>query len=234
MARKSPYDNLSVEERTKLYKKLLKDEMIRLGLDKVTSRTEYQKRYDRKRAVNPTTVMEYTGMSWKELVQDLGFEWQRKVKPDEERKVKKEKKRFDFNDKETVEDMVNKVMEWFHEDENITKEKFLKHAKEKLGVGKAGLENHGYNWTVFKKEYNKRYKTNRFYVLERAPQYKWKIRDLVKLLIEEFEKNNYTSMQDYEDNHVRGGELPSVTTLRSRLSASEYEFLQKILMNKNN
>lgn len=231
MARKSPYDNLSVEERTKLYKKLLKDEMIRLGLDKVTSQTEYQKRYDRKRAVNATTVMKYTGMSWKELVQDLGFEWQRKVKPDEERKVKKEKKRFDFNDEKAVEELLNKIMEWLHEDKNITKEKFLKHAKEKVGVGRAGLESHGYNWTFLKKEYNKRYKTNRFHVVERAPQYKWKIRDLVKALIEEFEKNNYTNMTDYEMHHERDGSLPSVTSLRIRFTDEEYKFLQRILYN---
>lgn len=234
MARKGPYDNLSVEERTELYKKLLKNEMIRLGLDKVTSRAEYQKRYDRKKAVNPSTVMEYTGMSWKELVQDLGFEWQRKVKPDEERKVKKEKKRFDFNDEKAVEELLNKIMEWFHEDENITKEKFLKHAKERLGVGRAGLENHGYNWTFLKQEYNKRYKTNRFDVVERAPQYKWKIRDLVKVLIEDFEKNNYSNMTDYEMHHERDGSLPSVTSLRVRFTDEEYKFLQRILYNLDN
>ena len=56
-----------------IIKVLLKQEIIRLGIQNNPSRTVYQDRYHRGEAPSPNSAMQITKMSWSDLMHDLGF-----------------------------------------------------------------------------------------------------------------------------------------------------------------
>ena len=54
-------------------KESLRKEMIRLGLQKNASKTEYNKRYNKEIAPSPSGVLGRTNMKWQELMAEFGF-----------------------------------------------------------------------------------------------------------------------------------------------------------------
>ena len=61
-----------------IIKVLLKQEIIRLGIQNNPSRTVYQDRYHRGEAPSPNSAMQITKMSWSDLMHDLGFSYDAK------------------------------------------------------------------------------------------------------------------------------------------------------------
>lgn len=54
---------------------VLREEIIKLGIQDNPSRSIYQERYTRGLAPNPNAIMHRTGMSWQELMQSIGFKY---------------------------------------------------------------------------------------------------------------------------------------------------------------
>lgn len=53
----------------------LRKEIVRLGLEKNLSMTEFRKRANSDKLPSVDTIMRRTGMSWEELMQELGFDY---------------------------------------------------------------------------------------------------------------------------------------------------------------
>ena len=66
-----PKAKRSVEE----IERVLKHEIIRLGIQDNPSRTVYQKEYQRGVAPSPNGALKATGMKWQELMYELGFDY---------------------------------------------------------------------------------------------------------------------------------------------------------------
>lgn len=86
---------------------LLKKEIDRLGLTDNPSRTKVQNNFDKDRCPSPTTIMFRTGKTWKEIMEEIGLEYDSSVKG----KVKPAKwnSKSDAEIKEIVIDEFNRI-----------------------------------------------------------------------------------------------------------------------------
>ena len=55
--------------------KMLKDEIVRIGIDGSPSRTEYQEKYDNSKTPHPNTYLSIFNCTWGELMSKIGYNY---------------------------------------------------------------------------------------------------------------------------------------------------------------
>lgn len=72
----------------------IKKEIHRLGLEDNLSRTEYAKLYDKNNSLSPTGAMAALNMTWKEIMEELGFEYDEIKRKQEKMRVHNTGKKY--------------------------------------------------------------------------------------------------------------------------------------------
>ncbi|WP_283576177.1 hypothetical protein [Limosilactobacillus pulli] len=191
-----------------IIKVLLKQEIIRLGIQNNPSRTVYQERYHRGEAPSPNSAMQITKMSWSDLVHDLGFNYDAKknIAQNGKKGASKHlgtKQSIRLADPKTCEQVVNNALE---------------------------LMRYGFSFEELKKRYTAKYgesirKTSRWSKYSNA--------DLMFLVVDYMKAHELTGLHQYTTYlNVHSDAMPATETLKKRLqlSYSELNRLLKILL----
>lgn len=210
-------------------KELLKKEIIRLGIQDNPSRTVYQKEYQRGAAPSPNNAMKVTGMKWQDLMNELGFKYAGYANGRYSAKgtAKGVKKKIRLTNPDTRQKIVNKALEWMHEDEIRNVQDFKKNSKHIIGVNYETLGRHGYSFERLKELYKERYGEE----IKNKPNARWNHMDkkeLIHLLIEVMVNNNLDSLSQYSEWCKENNDYPSVATLQRRLDMT-YKELNKLV-----
>lgn len=210
-------------------KESLKKEIIRLGIQDNPSRTVYQKEYQRGAAPSPNNAMKVTGMKWQDLMNELGFKYAGYANGRYNAKgtAKGVKKKIRLTNPDTRQKIVNKALEWMHEDEIRNVQDFKKNSKHIIGVNYETLGRHGYSFERLKELYKERYGEE----IKNKPNARWNHvdkKELIHLLIEVMVNNNLDSLSQYSEWCKENNDYPSVATLQRRLDMT-YKELNKLV-----
>ncbi len=208
-------------------KELLKKEIIRLGIQDNPSRTVYQKEYQRGAAPSPNNAMKVTGMKWQDLMNELGFKYASYANGRYNAKgaAKGVTKKIRLTNPDTRQKIVDKALEWMHNDEIQNVEDFKRNSKHTIGVNYGTLSKHGYSFEKLKELYKKKYGE------EIKDNTRWSNvsnRELINLLIRAMNDNNLEALNRYEEWRKGNRDYPSVMTLRRRLDMT-YAELNKLV-----
>lgn len=208
-------------------KELLKKEIIRLGIQDNPSRTVYQKEYQRGAAPSPNNAMKVTGMKWQDLMNELGFKYASYANGRYNAKgtAKGVKKKIRLTNPDTRQKIVNKALEWMHEDEIQNVQDFKKNSKRMIGVNYETLGRHGYSFERLKELYKDKYGE------EIKNNTRWSNtsnRGLINLLVKAMNDNDLDNLQQYRDWCKGNKNYPSLNTLQRRLDMT-YTELNKLV-----
>ncbi|KRL03881.1 hypothetical protein [Liquorilactobacillus hordei] len=126
-----------------------KKEIYKLGLEKTPSKTLYQEKYTRGAAPSPTTLLNRTGKTWKEILELIGIKDFKRVKVRDTSNMGRPEKVYDV-EKNVVRQQLE---EFFKVNRNVKTQKefkeLLKQDKNMPSFGK--IYNYGYSWGYIKK-----------------------------------------------------------------------------------
>lgn len=207
-------------------KELLKKEIIRLGIQDNPSRTVYQKEYQRGAAPSPNNAMKVTGMKWQDLMNELGFKYASYANGRYNAKgvAKGVTKKIRLTNPDTRQKIVDKALEWMHEDKIQNVQDFKRNSKHVIGVNYETLGRHGYSFEKLKELYKGKYGE------EIKDNTRWSNvsnRRLINLLIRAMEDNNLETISQYEEWRKGNRNYPSIITLQHRLDMT-YAELNKL------
>lgn len=210
-------------------KELLKKEIIRLGIQDNPSRTVYQKEYQRGAAPSPNNAMKVTGMKWQDLMNELGFKYASyaNVKFNAKDNAKGVEKKIRLTNPDMRQKIVDKALEWMHEDEIQNVEEFKRNSKHMIGVNYGTLSKYGYSFEKLKELYKDKYGEE----IKSEPKGRWNHvdkKELIHLLIEVMVNNNLDSLSQYSEWCKENNDYPSVATLQRRLNLT-YKELGKLV-----
>lgn len=218
-----------------ILKMLLKQEIIRLGIQDNPSRTVYQEQYHRGEAPSPNSVTRATQLSWSDLVHELGFNYDAKknIAQNGKKGALKHlgtKQLVHLTDEATLERVVAQALELIHDERLFNVKDFKTRCKPVLGVSYDSLMRHGYSFEVLKKLYAKQYGEN----IRKASRWSsYSNAALMFLVIDYMKKHELTSLHQYVSylNQHNDG-MPAAETLKNRLQMtySELNKLVKILL----
>lgn len=123
----------------------LKKEIIRLGIEDNPSRTIYQKQYERGAAPSPNNAMNVTGMKWKNLMKDIGFDYDGKKNlsiTGKNNNTSHRAFRYDYNDPKIREEMMDRVVGAIRNNGYTKPTDLEKKLRSKIGVGYSTLKRH--------------------------------------------------------------------------------------------
>ena len=208
-------------------KESLKKEIVRLGIQDNPSRTVYQKEYQRGAAPSPNNAMKVTGMKWQDLMNELGFKYASYANGRYNAKgtAKGVKKKIRLTNPDTRQKIVNKALEWMHEDEIQNVQDFKKNSKRMIGVNYETLGRHGYSFERLKELYKDKYGE------EIKNNTRWSNtsnRGLINLLVKAMNDNDLDNLQQYRDWCKGNEDYPSLNTLQRRLNMT-YTELNKLV-----
>lgn len=208
-------------------KTLLKQEIIRLGIQDNPSRTVYQKKYQRGAAPSPNNAMKVTGMKWQDLMNELGFKYASYANGRYNAKdvAKGVKKKIRLTNPDTRQKIVNKALEWMHEDKIQNVQDFKKNSKRTIGVNYETLGRHGYSFERLKELYKEKYGEK---IKDNTRWSNVSNRGLINLLIRAMEDNNLKTLSQYEEWRKGNRNYPSIITLQRRLDMT-YAELNKLV-----
>ncbi|MFT9003104.1 MAG: hypothetical protein ABF991_00170 [Liquorilactobacillus hordei] len=126
-----------------------KKEVYNLGLEKTPSKTLYQEKYTRGVAPSPTTLLNRTGKTWKEILDLIGIKDFKRVKVRDTSNMGRPEKVYDVE-----KNIVRQQLEdFFNINKNVKTQKefkeLLKQDNDMPSFGK--IYNYGYNWSYIKK-----------------------------------------------------------------------------------
>lgn len=145
-----------------IIKVLLKQEIIRLGIQNNPSRTVYQDRYHRGEAPSPNSAMQITKMSWSDLMHDLGFSYDAKknIAQNGKKGASKHlgaKQSIRLADPQTCEQVVNEALELMRREKIYNVKDFRLRCRPVLGVSYDSLMRYGFSFEELKKRYAAKY-----------------------------------------------------------------------------
>lgn len=208
-------------------KELLKKEIIRLGIQDNPSRTVYQKEYQRGAAPSPNNAMKVTGMKWQDLMNELGFEYASYANGRYNSKdvAKGVKRKIRLTNPDTRQKIVDKALEWMHEDKIQNVQDFKKNSKRTIGVNYETLGRHGYSFERLKELYKDKYGEE---IKDNTRWSNTSNRELINLLIRAMNDNNLDNLRQYKDWCKGNKNYPSLNTLQRRLDMT-YTELNKLV-----
>lgn len=188
--------NLSIDDKRGRHRKkyhsqkqlmnALKKEIIRLGIKNNPQITIYRKNYDKNLAPCANTVLQTTGKTWRELMDELGFYYTTPTR------------KYDkiLQDKEGL---IEKIITIMHEKNILTSSQLRSRLKSEIDIPYTSLHYRGIDWDAITKAYSKKYNVE----LKSRKTYKNKttldIMPAKYLLQELFEIVNKKSINKLED-----------------------------------
>lgn len=122
----------------------LKKEIIRLGIQDNPKITIYQKNYNKNLAPCANTVLQRTGKTWLELMNELGFYY--KTPTQKYDKILQNR-----------EELIERIITTMHEKNILTSSKLRSQLKSELNIPYTSLRYRGINWNTITKAYSKKY-----------------------------------------------------------------------------
>ena len=199
-------------------KESLRKEMIRLGLQKNASKTEYNKRYNKEIAPSATGVLKRTGMKWQELMAEFGFSKKKHANGKHGVGISRKHRRWDEADKREI---IDKCLLYMNECKPAILDEFRKSVRAKVGVGTNSMSQHGITWGLLYRLYYEKYgeflnpnNSINFHIMENN--------DVLKAAKKFINDNNIKTQQEYTLKRQKTNEeVPSYYTLHKLLDEQE-------------
>lgn len=204
-------------------KESLRKEMIRLGLQKNASKTEYNKRYNKEIAPSPSGVLERTNMKWQELMAEFGFAKKQKSDP-RQSGITRPRRKWDAAEKN---ELTLQVVDLIHKYKIRTTVELHQYCKQELDVAYNAMQRHGISWDKIRRAYYKKYHSfinpndaNNFLLLSQD--------EIKSIVVPIIRKNGFTRISHYSQWQAEHLDFPSFYII-NKIFVDDIEWLQSEL-----
>lgn len=221
-------------------KQALKKEIIRLGIQDNSSRTVYQKKYERGVAPSPNNAIKVTGMKWQDLMIDLGFEYDGKKNTEKSLmdKISSGKRNtrgtaIDLENTVVREEYINRTISIIRHRGYTTPGELERNLKNDIDISYQTLKKSGINWntiiTAYKEKYGEPLINPR--ENERINWDQFSNKELLDIITKIVVDHKFRSINDYRINMTGKKIAPSIPTLNKRFGTTDPELWRMIQIN---
>lgn len=201
----------------------LKKEMIKLGLQKNASKTEYNKRYNKEIAPSPSGVLGRTNMKWQELMAEFGFAKKQKS-GSKQYGITRTRRKWDATEKN---ELTLQVVDLIHKYKIRTTVELRQYCKQELDVAYNAMQKHGISWDKIRCAYYEKYHSfinpndaNNFLLLSKD--------EIESIVVPIIRKNGFTRISHYSQWQAEHLNFPSFYII-NKIFGDDIEWFQSEL-----